>query len=143
MNIKAVITGITGALLATTVSASELIYEPVNPNFGGSPLNGSWLLNQANAQNSFEDPDLEDLLEENLAEDFRDSLERLILAQLAGLVVQEVFGDDGGALESGVNTFATDGFSITIDNSGGDSLDINITDGITGDSTDIAIPYFQ
>jgi curli production assembly/transport component CsgF len=30
--------------------ASELIYHPVNPTFGGNPLNGSFLLSQAQAQ---------------------------------------------------------------------------------------------
>ncbi|CCE06469.1 conserved exported hypothetical protein [Bradyrhizobium sp. STM 3843] len=30
--------------------ASEIVYHPVNPTFGGSPLNGSFLLSQAQAQ---------------------------------------------------------------------------------------------
>jgi curli production assembly/transport component CsgF len=30
--------------------ASEIIYHPVNPTFGGNPLNGSFLLQQAQAQ---------------------------------------------------------------------------------------------
>ena len=30
--------------------ASQLVYEPVNPSFGGDPLNGNWLLSQATAQ---------------------------------------------------------------------------------------------
>ena len=32
--------------------ATELTYTPVNPNFGGSPLNGAFLLNEAAANNS-------------------------------------------------------------------------------------------
>ncbi|MCX8042556.1 MAG: curli assembly protein CsgF [Desulfobacterota bacterium] len=39
------------APVATT--ASELVYTPVNPSFGGSPLNGQWLLGYAGAQNKF------------------------------------------------------------------------------------------
>lgn len=31
-------------------SASELVYRPINPSFGGDPLNGNWLLSQATAQ---------------------------------------------------------------------------------------------
>lgn len=40
------------ALLAgvSTASASDLIYKPINPSFGGDPLNGNWLLSQATAQ---------------------------------------------------------------------------------------------
>lgn len=30
--------------------ASELVYRPINPSFGGDPLNGNWLLSQATAQ---------------------------------------------------------------------------------------------
>ncbi|WP_024507308.1 curli assembly protein CsgF [Bradyrhizobium sp. ARR65] len=30
--------------------ASEMVYHPVNPTFGGNPLNGSSLLSQAQAQ---------------------------------------------------------------------------------------------
>lgn len=35
---------------ATTAEASQLTYKPVNPSFGGDPLNGNWLLSQASAQ---------------------------------------------------------------------------------------------
>jgi curli production assembly/transport component CsgF len=40
------------------VQATELVYTPVNPSFGGNPLNGTWLLNNAQAQNDYDDPDL-------------------------------------------------------------------------------------
>lgn len=33
-----------------TVAASELVYRPINPSFGGDPLNGNWLLSQATSQ---------------------------------------------------------------------------------------------
>jgi curli production assembly/transport component CsgF len=32
------------------VRASELVYHPVSPTFGGNPLNGTFLLSQAQAQ---------------------------------------------------------------------------------------------
>lgn len=42
------------AVLVVTASApalaSELVYHPVNPTFGGNPLNGAPLLSQAQAQ---------------------------------------------------------------------------------------------
>lgn len=37
-------------------SATELVHTPVNPAFGGNPLNGTWLLNNAQAQNDHDDP---------------------------------------------------------------------------------------
>ncbi|WP_332719002.1 curli assembly protein CsgF [Pelagibacterium mangrovi] len=45
------------ALAAATIAltslpsvASPLVYKPINPSFGGDPLNGSWLFSQASAQ---------------------------------------------------------------------------------------------
>src|SRR6201996_5153425 len=41
------------AVLGTSVApamASEMVYHPVNPTFGGNPLNGAPLLSQAQAQ---------------------------------------------------------------------------------------------
>ena len=42
--------------VSMTASASELIYRPTNPSFGGNPLNSSHLLGTANAQNDYKDP---------------------------------------------------------------------------------------
>src|SRR3954470_9982566 len=39
--------------ISTTAQASELAYVPNNPSFGGNPLNGPVLLNQAQAQNHY------------------------------------------------------------------------------------------
>ena len=49
---KALGTLLASLLLSTGASATELVYTPVNPSFGGSPLNGAWLLGNAQAQNS-------------------------------------------------------------------------------------------
>lgn len=38
-----------------SVSASQLVYKPINPSFGGDPQNGNWLLSQANAQSKSSD----------------------------------------------------------------------------------------
>jgi curli production assembly/transport component CsgF len=144
-NASVLLSTVASTLFAATLSASELVYTPVNPNFGGSPLNGSWLLNQANAQNSFEDPDAIDfsLEEESTVESFQNTLNRLILSQLSGLIVQEVFADvQSDGLSDGINTFSTDGFSITIDATSGNTLGVDIVDDISGDSASLEIPYF-
>ena len=39
-----------GIMASATTFASELVYHPVNPTFGGNPLNGSFLLSTAQAQ---------------------------------------------------------------------------------------------
>jgi curli production assembly/transport component CsgF len=44
------IAAVFGANAAAPASASEMVYHPVNPTFGGNPLNGSTLLSTAQAQ---------------------------------------------------------------------------------------------
>lgn len=41
---------VTSLALCTAASASEMVYHPVSPSFGGNPFNGSYLLQQAQAQ---------------------------------------------------------------------------------------------
>jgi curli production assembly/transport component CsgF len=41
---------IAGILISGSVSASEQVYRPVSPAFGGNALNGSFLLSTAQAQ---------------------------------------------------------------------------------------------
>jgi curli production assembly/transport component CsgF len=40
-----------GMAMLGSASAGSLVYQPVNPSFGGNPNNGAFLLNLANAQN--------------------------------------------------------------------------------------------
>ena len=57
-NIRRDILFVTTLLSFNTITTSgELVYQPINPNFGGNPLNGSYLLNSAQAQNTYTDPD--------------------------------------------------------------------------------------
>lgn len=44
------------ALATGSAVASQLVYTPVNPSFGGNPLNGTYLLNKAQAENSHQPP---------------------------------------------------------------------------------------
>lgn len=39
-----------GITASAPALASEMVYHPVNPTFGGNPLNGSFLLSTAQAQ---------------------------------------------------------------------------------------------
>lgn len=109
--------------------ATELIYEPVNPNFGGNPLNGSYLLNNAQAQDRHKDPDREDLTYEqpSALDRFTDSLETRLLNQL----LTDVGNGNSGEL-------ITDDFIVQIvDNDG--VLTVLITDRNTGDKSEIIV----
>lgn len=111
------------------VEATELVYTPVNPSFGGNSLNGSHLLNIANAQDDYEDPDAEDspFTSRSALDRFTDSLESRLLSQLLTDV-----GDGSGG------TLVTDDFVVNIVDVDG-SLTITITDAVTGEVSEIIV----
>ena len=111
--------------------ATELVFEFVDPAFGGNPLNGTWLLNQANAQNQFEDPDAAN------QNDFQSQLERRILSILSQRIALELLGEEG--LPSGEFTIG-DTLVEIIDEI--DSITVKITDPTTGEETTITLPRF-
>jgi curli production assembly/transport component CsgF len=113
------------------VNASELVYTPVNPSFGGSPLNGPVLLNSAQAQNKFKDPDSVDANKTPLQQ-FQDLLERSILSRLATAATSSVLGSSGQLVPG---TVETGNFVITITDLGGGLLRVTTTDKVTGDSS--------
>lgn len=124
-------------LMFGTISlfSQDLVYEPKNPAFGGNYLNYSWLLNSANAQNTFEAPDT---AEEDLLSNFEDSFNQQFLSQLTRELIQtgEVFGEDG--LQPG--TFEIGNLVLDIV-PGLNGLVITINDIVNGGQTQITVPY--
>ncbi|QFT56110.1 curli assembly protein CsgF [Microbulbifer sp. THAF38] len=116
-------------LLSTSVSATELIYTPVNPSFGGNPLNGNYLLNNASAQNSKKDPKAgkSPYSDSSSLDRFTDTLESRLLSQLLTDVGN---GNDG--------TLVTDDFIVNILDVDG-TLTITITDAVTGELSEIVV----
>ncbi|HDS1735310.1 curli assembly protein CsgF [Pseudomonas sp. BP8] len=112
------------AALASQAQATELVYTPVNPAFGGNPLNGAWLLNNAQAQNDYDDPDLKDrssFAGTSALERFSNQLESRMLSQL----LDNISNGSTGSM-------STDAFLIdVIDDSG--ALSIRVTDRATGE----------
>ena len=124
---------IAACLLATVCAsqATELVYTPVNPAFGGNPLNGTWLLNNAQAQNDYDDPDLKDRSSAfsgtTALERFSNQLESRMLSQL----LDNISNGQTGSM-------ATDTFLIdVIDDSG--ALSIKVTDRATGETSIIEV----
>ncbi|MDH0301873.1 MULTISPECIES: curli assembly protein CsgF [unclassified Pseudomonas] len=117
--------------LSCQVLATELVHTPVNPAFGGNPLNGAYLLNNAQAQNDYDDPDLKDRASAftgtSALERFSNQLESRLLGQLL---------DNIGNGRTG--SMATDAFLIdVIDDSG--ALSIKVTDRATGEVSIIEV----
>jgi curli production assembly/transport component CsgF len=112
------------------VQATELVYTPINPSFGGNPLNGTWLLNNAQAQNDYDDPDLKDrasLAGTSALERFSSQLQSRLLGQL----LDNISTGNTGSL-------STDAFIVNVlDDSG--ALTIEVTDRATGEVSEIQV----
>lgn len=125
------------ALLPATALATELIYYPTHPAFGGNPMNGSALLNEANAQNTYKDPDApRPPAPKSSLQQFSDKLQNSVLNRIANSVTQSLY-DAEGNLQPG--TIETTDFSITISDPGDGTLLITTVDKTTGASTSFEI----
>ncbi|MEX3772636.1 curli assembly protein CsgF [Pseudomonas sp. MYb118] len=112
------------------VHATELVYTPINPSFGGNPLNGTWLLNNAQAQNDYDDPDLK----KRTAATGTSALERFssqLQSRLLGQLLDNISTGNTGSL-------STDAFIVNVvDDSG--QLTIEVTDRATGEVSEIRV----
>ena len=129
--IRSVASLMAAAVVAGTAQAGELVYTPVNPSFGGSPLNGSQLLNNATAQNDFEKPQTQ----QSQAEAFAKQLQSRLYSALAGQITDAIFGED--AAESGQVQFDN---QIIAWQHGLESVTVTITNHSTGGVTVIEVP---
>lgn len=133
------------ALLCTQPAlASQLVYTPVNPNFGGSPLNGTWMLGEANANNfRYLTPPNSNNGQTGVngispSEQFQSIVTSALLGQIAQQISQDILGQN--AMDSG--SFNVGGESVTFNRQGG-QVNITLTDPTTGGTTNISVPIPQ
>ena len=128
-----------GSLLLSSYSvcASQLVYTPINPNFGGSPFNGPFLLNQATLQNQYSALPKPSSPQKNpsAAQSFAQRIENALLSQAASQLAGQILGPN--ALPSG--SFSSNGTTISWQTINGE-VTITIVDGSTGGTTTITIP---
>lgn len=122
------------ALLTGGACATELVYVPVNPSFGGYPANGPGLLASASATNKHTAGSLggSSLLNQTPLQQFNATLERTVMSQLASAATSKLMGADG-KLTPG--TFSTANFTITVTDLGGGVLRVTTTEKSTGATT--------
>jgi len=119
-----------------SVQGQQLTYQPVNPNFGGNPMNYSGLLASADAQDPFKEDNLFDSqFDQSPLGTFSDSVKRQVLNQLSGSLLGNGTGGDSN---QGINPGTTEvgGLVINIENTRRGSV-ITIIDSGTGESTEI------
>lgn len=141
------IAGIAFAMSATFAAAGDLSYTPMNPSFGGSPLNSAHLLGTANAQRTATARDARPTTTPGLdgtpttpgstdADLFVRQLQGRLLSALASQVTQAIFpgqgeeGQDSGTVRFGDTTVQ---FDRTLD-----SIRLVITD--PNGVTEIVVP---
>lgn len=123
-------------LCATSALASELLYQPINPAFGGSPANAGWLMDSAGVQNQHR-PDFGNGLGGNdgtltPAQEFAATLQRRLLFAVSDRIVDELFqGTDPEG------NFQVEGTVISYRREG-NLLHLTIFDGVN--ETEITIP---
>jgi len=120
-------------------SATELVWTPINPSFGGNSFNASWLMSQAESQNTFKEKSSRDryLYSRDALENFKESLNRQILSRLASQLVRNAFGED--PLKEGHYEIGDYVIDITPND---DGININIIDNATGNETNVVVPYY-
>ncbi|MGU3522354.1 curli production assembly/transport protein CsgF [Enterobacteriaceae bacterium C23F] len=122
----------TVALLAFITPASwagNMVFQFVNPNFGGNPNNGAFLLNEAQAQNSYKAPGGDDFgyTAPSALDNFTSAIQSQLLSGLLGNVAT---GKPG--------RLVTNDFIVDIQNSNG-LLTLNVTDRSTGKTSTIQV----
>ena len=118
--------------------STPLVYTPINPSFGGSPFNSTWLLSSAQAQNKLtEHKEPWKMPERNPIEDFKNSLDRQILYNLSRKIVDGAFGEEG--FEAG--HYDLDDYTIDVSSDNG-GIKVMLIDTATGNETVIEVPYY-
>lgn len=128
--------------LAAAAHAAPLTYTPVNPTFGGSPFNGSFLLGTAAANNynhltNPNAPSLTGQQTQNTADLLRQALISALISQASNLAINAILGPNGP--DSG--TFTVAGEVISFQRVDG-QINITLTDP-SGSQTTVSVPVPQ
>ncbi|MDN3202735.1 curli production assembly/transport component CsgF [Algoriphagus sediminis] len=119
----------------------QLRFRFTNPAFGGDTFNYQWMLNSAQAQDTFEDPrtSLNEPFGRNAdpLSNFSEDLNRQILSRLSRELVTRQFGED----QINEGNYVLGDYQINIGNTGS-GLNITITDSRTGASSVVEVPFF-
>ncbi|WP_372760623.1 curli assembly protein CsgF [Pseudoalteromonas sp.] len=124
---------------AFSAGATELIYTPINPSFGGNPLNANMLLSKAQAQNKHKAP----IIEKDYAEQFQDSLQRTYLNRMVREITNMAFGEDSeDSIFNQDSIFMSGDYQIEVITSTTDTITVKITNILDGTVVIIDVPRF-
>ena len=120
--------------------AGQLEYTPVNPNFGGNPLNGPFLDNEATSNNHFLTPKKSATTTSSAAsaqQQIIQNLQQAAVNAVLSMVAQQISQGLSQANASGSYNIAGELINFqTV----GNQINITLTDSTTGATTTIQIP---
>jgi len=126
-------------MLAGNVLAGELVYVPVNPNFGGNPFNAGPLQTNAASQNSFTDPSDDPAALLGLGSvSPDDALDSLLQSQLATSRLNTIVDPNGFFIVGATLTSGTSTFAVTA-GTGGTNI-VTVTNNATGAVSIFLVP---
>jgi len=105
-------------LLSLPTSASELLYTPVNPTFGGNPANAAGLQANAAAQNNYKAPPVARTTPQTALEKFNAQLQSALLSRLTSSSVSDLFDANGALITNRTLNAGNYIISITTDKNG-------------------------
>ena len=124
-------------LITSFAFGQQMVYKPVNPNFGGDTFNYQQLMSSAAAQNPYDDSSTKyPSYSTSSLKSFEDQINRQLLNQISN----SLFGNDYGEstnFENGIYNIGSLNVNIQ-DYYGG--ITIRIIDIKTGEQTNINIP---
>lgn len=129
-------------LAASPVAAGPIVYQPTHPAFGGNPLNGPNLMNEANNQNHYVNEkgqtpaSFGSFGSQSQLDLFNQRLQSLILDRVANSLSSSLF-DANGKLQPGL--VETSSFLISIVDQGNGTLLVTTVDKTTGASTSFLV----
>ena len=126
---------------APAAGASELVYRPINPGFGGNPFNAEYLLGAAGAIDATDgsnDDDRRIVGGQSVQDQFLRTLQATLLNSVARQVGDAIFGEN--AREEGTFRFDDQVVSFT---RGLEAIQITLLDTTTGETTEISVPTLR
>ena len=124
-----------GCVAAGGVHASEIVYTPINPTFGGNPLNASQLQAVASAQKPSAPAATTASTQQSTTQQFLQMLQSQLYASLANAVSNAITGSNAQA----AGTIKLDNMQVSWNTTNGQKQ-ITMTDYSTGQVTTITLP---
>jgi len=126
-----------GAFLGNTALAGQLVYTPVNPNFGGNSLNAGLLEYQATNNNRFQNnpttvPTPTLTAQQQVAQNLQQAAINAVLSEVAQQITSGLQNNPSGS-------FNVAGELINFQRSG-NVVNVTLTDATTGAVTTIQVP---